>query len=137
MQLLIRILLIINIGSLFIFAQNNYNPIVGRWEFQSLSISYFSDPLEKEEISKNDKYFESIVFLPYGQFSFQGKSDGDELVGNGTYEINGQNLTTNVNDINTITKFSINGNMLTINKYEKESDDFYAMETVFFYKKDL
>ena len=137
MQLLIRILLIVNIGPLFIFAQNNYNPIVGRWEFQSLSISYFSEPLEKEKISKNDKYYESIVFLPYGQFSFQGKSDGDELVGNGTYEINGQKLTTNVNDINTITKFSINGNMLTINKYEKESDDFYAMETVFFYKKDL
>ena len=137
MRLLIKILLIINICPIFIFAQSNYNPIVGRWEFQSLSISYFSEPLEKKEIAKNNKYYESIVFLPFGEFSFQGKSDGDELVGNGTYEVNEQKLITIVNNINTVTEFSINGDILTINKYEKESDDFYAMETVFIYKKDL
>tara|TARA_B100001996_G_scaffold360335_1_gene326267 strand:+ start:683 stop:1090 length:408 start_codon:yes stop_codon:yes gene_type:complete len=135
MQLFKTILLII-IFSIFIHAQNNYSPLVGRWEFQSLSIDYFSEPIEKEEIKKNNKYYESIVFLPSGQFSFQGKSDGEELIGNGTYEINGKKLTTRVNNINTLTEFSINGEILTINKYEKESDDFYAMKTVFIYKKE-
>ncbi len=133
----IRIVFAILVCPLFIHPQNEYNPIVGRWEFQSLATNYFSEPVEKKEIKKSDKYYENIVFLPSGQFSFKGKSDGNDLVGNGTYSVDGSELTTVVNRIDTFTKYSVSGNILTINKYEKESDDYYAMETVFIYKKEL
>ena len=108
---------------------------MGRWEFQSLSINYLSTPPEQEEIKKSEKYYEKIVFLPYGQFSFQGKSSGEDLVGNGTYKTNGKKLTTTVNNISTFTEFSITDDILIINKFEEESEDFYAMKTKFIYIK--
>ena len=135
MHLSIRILLILNFVPIFICAQNNYSPIVGRWEFQSLSINYLSTPPEQEEIKKSEKYYENIVFLPYGQFSFQGKSSGEDLVGNGTYKTNGKKLTTTVNNISTFTEFSITDDILIINKFEEETEDFYAMKTKFIYIK--
>ena len=135
MHLSIRILLIVNFLPIFICAQNNYSPIVGRWELQSLSINYLSTPPEQEEIKKSEKYYENIVFLPYGQFSFQGKSSGEDLVGNGTYKTNGKKLTTTVNNISTFTEFSITDDILIINKFEEETEDFYAMKTKFIYIK--
>ena len=118
-------------------AQNGDSEIIGIWEFQTITSTYFSDP---QEIISNDQGVnnrETLTFRGDQSFSFRGIYDGIENAGIGIWEISESKLTINVNGEKTIGNYDLNGALLTLNIDEEETDDYYASNSILKYKKRI
>ena len=118
-----------------LYASENTNPIIGTWVFQSITTTYYSDPVETETLDQDDNYSETLIFAADGTFNYQGSSAGEADQGSGSWSANKNQLTTIVGTEKTIGEYTVADVVLTITTDEKETDEYFATKSNVVYQK--
>ena len=118
-----------------LYASENTNPIIGTWVFQSITTTYYSDPVETETLDQDDNYSETLIFSADGTFNYKGSSAGEADQDSGSWSTKENQLTTVVGIKKTLGEYTIVNGVLTISTDEKETDEYFATNSVVVYRK--
>ena len=128
-------LLLLLFGSLN--AQNDKGKIVGIWEFQTITSTYYSDPQETSSTNRDENHQETLTFREDGTFSYHGVDEGSKYASIGLWNIEKATLTMDASGVKTICDFEVTGDILTLTVREDESEEFYRMYSVLKYKNKI
>ena len=126
---------IITLLIVFIHAQENRDTLVGAWEFKSMTTIHYSEPKQVEIIYSGEKNSETLTFNQDSSFTYKGVSSGEQDNDTGSWSTESDQMTIDLKNVKTISKYKILDNALTIIIHDMKTDEYHAFDTVLEYKK--
>ena len=126
---------IITLLIVFIHAQENRDALVGAWEFKSMTTINYSEPKEVEITYSGEKNNETLIFDQDSSFTYKGVSNGEQDNDTGSWITESNQLIIDLKNKETISKYKILDNALTIIIHDMKTDEYHAFDTVLEYKK--
>ncbi len=118
-------------------AQNNKSKIIGVWEFQTITSTYYSSPKETSTTNRSNDQRETLTFREDGTFSYYGFDEGSKYASIGIWNAEKATITMDASGIKTICDFEVNGDMMTLKVTEEDSEEYYKTFSVLKYKNKI
>ena len=128
---------IITLLIVFIHAQENRDTLVGAWEFKSMTTIHYSEPKQVEIVYSGEKNNETLTFNQGGSFTYKGVSNGEQDNDTGSWSTENDQLIIDLKNVESISKYKILDNALTIIIHEVKTDEYHGFDTVLEYKKRI